>query len=64
MNSKEHMAIDPVCRMELDERQIRESLVHKEQRYYFCSVGCLAEFQRHPEDYVEGAQAEGGLTDV
>jgi Cu+-exporting ATPase len=50
---------DPVCRMELDEKQIKESLVYQGRRYYFCSVGCRAEFQRHPNDYIQGAQTEG-----
>jgi YHS domain-containing protein len=42
---------DPVCKMELDETHLRESLVYDGQTYHFCSVGCLAEFRRHPEDY-------------
>jgi len=42
---------DPVCEMELDETRKRESFVYEGRSYYFCSVGCRAEFQRHPEDY-------------
>ena len=56
MSDEEHRVVDTVCQMELAEKQIRESLVYKERRYYFCSVGCLAEFRRHPDDYVEGGQ--------
>ena len=64
MNGEAHMATDPVCRMELDERHIKESLVYKGRKYCFCSVGCRAEFQRHPEDYVEGSQTKGEVEDV
>lgn len=59
MSAEERTVRDPVCRMELDESHIKESIVHKGRKYYFCSVGCRAEFQRHPEDYVEGTQTEG-----
>ena len=64
MNAEERTVRDPVCRMELDERHIKESLVYKGWKYYFCSVGCRAEFQRHPEDYVEGSRTEGEAEDV
>lgn len=55
------MVKDPVCEMELDERHKREFLVYEGRSYYFCSVGCRAEFQRHPEDYAERAQADRGV---
>lgn len=64
MNAEERTVKDPVCRMKLDERHIKESLVYTGRRYYFCSVGCRAEFQRHPADYVEGSQTEGEIKDV
>ena len=64
MSAEERTVRDPVCRMKLDERRIKESLVYKGRNYYFCSVGCRAEFQRHPEDYVQGAETEGGHNDV
>ena len=62
--ARAHNATDLVCRMRLDERQIKESVVYEGRKYYFCSVGCRAEFQRHPEDYVEGAQTESEGEDV
>jgi YHS domain-containing protein len=49
---------DAVCKMELEKRHVKESLVSGGQRYYFCSIGCRAEFERHPEDYVQGAQSK------
>ena len=57
------MAIDPVCHMPLDDRPVKESLVHEGREYYFCSVGCRAEFERHIEDYVQKT-ADGVNKDV
>ena len=47
--------IDPVCKMQLSPERIKESLIIDGQPYYFCSIGCRAEFQRHPEDYIRPA---------
>jgi Cu+-exporting ATPase len=52
---------DPVCKMELDETRKRESFVYEGRSYHFCSVGCRSEFQRHPEDYAEGAPVDQGV---
>jgi Cu+-exporting ATPase len=51
------MAIDPVCGMRIDEARATSKLYIVNRVYYFCSEGCEAEFQRHPEDYDEGASA-------
>jgi YHS domain-containing protein len=37
--------------MRLDEAGVKERLAYEGREYYFCSVGCLSEFRRHPEDY-------------
>lgn len=58
MNKDDKVATDPVCGMKLSQQQIRESIVHNERPLYFCSAGCRAEFQRHPDEYVERAQSE------
>lgn len=56
---------DLVCGMELDERHRPESFEYRGRSYYFCSVGCRAEFQRHAEDYAERARVDhGGKEDV
>ena len=52
MNVEETRVIDPVCRMELRPEEIRESLAIGDVSYRFCSLGCRAEFERHPNDYV------------
>jgi YHS domain-containing protein len=58
MNSTEEIVVDPVCKMQLRAEQIRESLVVDDVRYFFCSIGCRAEFQRHPEDYIQNFPTE------
>ena len=51
--------------MELDESQVNASLNYKGRNYYFCSIGCRAEFERHPEDYARVAPLEESVdTDV
>ena len=52
---------DAVCKMELDESQVKDSLNYKGRNYYFCSIGCRAEFERHPEDYTRVAPLEEGV---
>lgn len=64
MNSSEQTVVDPVCKMQLGREQIRESLVVGGQIYDFCSVGCRAEFQRHPEDYIRRAPKERSIEHV
>ena len=54
------MVRDPVCNMAVDEAQGQHALVYRERTYYFCSAGCRAEFQRHPEDYGEALDDETG----
>lgn len=53
------MVIDQVCRMEIDEASACDSLIFESQTYFFCSEGCQAEFQRHPEDYLESTDERG-----
>ncbi len=50
--------VDVVCKMQLDETHNVESLIYDGQTYHFCSVGCRAEFDRHPEDYAQPTQSE------
>lgn len=43
----------------------QESLVYEGRSYYFCSVGCRAEFERHTDEYSEcGEFDKGGNADV
>ena len=46
------MAIDPVCKMEVEESKAAATSDHKRKKYYFCSVGCKKAFDQNPEKYV------------
>lgn len=52
------MVRDPVCNMQIDEAKNNRPLAYNDRVYYFCSEGCRAEFQRHPEEYAENDSAE------
>ena len=47
------MAIDPVCKMEVDEEQAAAQYEYKGKTYYFCAVGCKDTFAQHPEQFVK-----------
>jgi len=44
--------IDPVCGMEVDTETARFSVEHDGQKYYFCSRGCMLDFQEDPDKYL------------
>jgi YHS domain-containing protein len=44
--------------MQVDELEPGPQLRLEGRTYWFCSEACLAEFQRHPEDYT-GASGDG-----
>ena len=46
------MAIDPVCKMEVDEKTAAATSEYKGTTYYFCAGGCKKEFDSNPEKYV------------
>lgn len=56
MNDKASEVKDRVCGMKLRPEQVKESLGYNGRTYFFCSIGCRAEFERHPQDYA-GAEA-------
>ena len=43
------MTKDPVCGMQVDERQARATAEHKGQTFYFCSQECKAKFEQDPQ---------------
>ncbi|MEJ2738343.1 MAG: heavy metal translocating P-type ATPase [Dehalococcoidia bacterium] len=47
------MAIDPVCKMEVDETEAAATSDYKGKKYYFCAVGCKKAFDHDPEKYLE-----------
>ena len=53
------VAIDPVCKMEVDPKTAAATSEYKGQTYYFCAPGCKVSFDKDPEKYLKGADAGG-----
>ncbi len=47
------MAIDPVCKMEVDEKTAQFKSEYQGKIYYFCAPGCKYEFDQNPEKYIK-----------
>ncbi|MDH7510997.1 MAG: YHS domain-containing protein [Methanolinea sp.] len=45
------MAIDPVCKMTVDEKTARFRTEYRGKTYYFCAPGCKKKFDADPEKY-------------
>ena len=45
-------AIDPVCKMEIDESTAAATMDYKGKTYYFCALGCKKAFEQDPEKYL------------
>jgi len=46
------MAIDPVCKMTVNEKNPPATSVYKGVTYYFCAAGCKKAFDKNPEKYL------------
>jgi YHS domain-containing protein len=46
------MAVDPVCKMQVDEKTARYKSDYQGKTYYFCAAGCQKEFESDPRKYV------------
>lgn len=46
------MAIDPVCKMEVDEATAQWTSEYQGKTYYFCAPGCKSSFDADPEKYL------------
>ena len=53
------MAIDPVCKMEVEESGAAATSEYKKKKYYFCAVGCKKAFDQNPEKYVPEEKEPG-----
>jgi YHS domain-containing protein len=47
-----NMAIDPICKMEVDEKKAAASWEYKGKKFYFCSTGCKEKFVKNPEKFL------------
>lgn len=50
------MAVDPVCKMNVDEKAAQHKSEYKGKTYYFCMAGCKVDFDANPEKYLGGSQ--------
>jgi YHS domain-containing protein len=48
------MAVDPVCRMTVDEKSAAFTSEHKGKTYYFCCRACKVKFDQNPDSYTKG----------
>ncbi|MHA1861998.1 MAG: YHS domain-containing protein [Candidatus Ranarchaeia archaeon] len=46
------MAIDPVCKMNVEEEKAEYVSEYKGQKYYFCAPGYKKAFEENPEKYL------------
>jgi len=46
------MAIDPVCKMTVDEKTAKITSEYKGKKYYFCAPGCKKAFDADPAKYL------------
>ena len=54
------MAIDPVCKMTVDEETAEHTTEYEGKTYYFCAAGCKTTFEEDPTKYLgdESEEAE------
>jgi YHS domain-containing protein len=58
MEVKHVMAIDLVCKMDVDEKTAKWKSVYKGKTYYFCAPGCKKSFEEEPELYINAEVSE------
>ena len=54
-------AIDPVCKMKVDESKPAATSEYKGKKYYFCATGCKKSFDKNPDKYL-GADGTCGTS--
>lgn len=47
------MPTDPVCKMEISEKDAEATAEYKGKTYYFCSEACKEAFVEHPDRFVK-----------
>lgn len=47
------MAVDPVCKMNVNEKTAKLKSDYKGKTYYFCAPQCKKSFDQAPEKYVK-----------
>jgi YHS domain-containing protein len=49
------MAVDPVCKMKVDEKTAKHRTEYQGQTYYFCAQMCKEAFEENPQKYLQPA---------
>lgn len=47
------MAIDPVCKMDVDEKTAQWKSEYEGRTYYFCAHGCKIKFDEDPGKFLK-----------
>ena len=47
------VVVDPVCKVEVDEKATENVSEYKGKKYYFCAPLCKKVFDENPEEYVK-----------
>ena len=47
------MVVDPVCKMQVNEKTAKWKSDYKGKTYYFCASMCKQKFDKSPETYVK-----------
>ena len=55
------MATDPVCGMQVDTETTPNKLEHDGTMYYFCSRGCMLDFQDEPQKFPDPNRQPMGM---
>jgi YHS domain-containing protein len=54
------MTKDPVCGMQVDEKNAAAQTQHMGKTYYFCAPGCKKAFEADPAKYTEAKEHKMG----
>lgn len=46
------MAVDPVCKMDVDEKTAKWKSVYQGKEYFFCAPGCKKTFDKNPGKFL------------
>lgn len=46
------MAIDPVCKMDVDPKTAAAKSTYKGETYYFCHINCKKKFDAAPDKFI------------
>jgi len=53
------LAVDPVCKMIVDPKEVKDQTEYQGRTYHFCTPGCKEAFEENPEKYIYAAPRGG-----